>query len=65
MSKFSISPSLKCHSLDNILGMILANPGNHCEYISWSLLMSRSDSCLLGIVFAKGVLWVIVRGGFA
>ena len=53
MSKFSISPSSRCQYLDNILGIKLADPGNHCEYSRCSLLMSRYASCLWSLVLAR------------
>ena len=53
MSKFSILPSSRCQSLDNISGMKLADPGNHGEYIRCSLSMSRYVSFLWSLVFAR------------
>ena len=53
MSKFSILPPSRCQSLDNIPGMTLEDPGNHCEYSRCSLSMSRSASCLWSIVFVR------------
>ena len=64
MSKFSILLSSRCQYLDNISGMTLADSGNHFEYSRCSLSMSMSDSCLWGIVIAKGVLFMLLRGGF-
>ena len=53
MSKFGISPSLGCQYPDNILGMTLDDPGKHCEYIRFSLSISRSDSCLWSLIFVR------------
>ena len=53
MSKFSISPSLRCQSLDNILGITLVDPGNNFEYSRCSLSMSRSASFLWSLVFER------------
>ena len=53
MNKSSILPSLRCQYLDNLLGMTLAEPGNHCEYSRCSLSMSRSASCLWSLVYGR------------
>ena len=63
MSKFSILPSSRCQYLDNILGMTLADPGNYCGYIRFSLSMIRSASCLWSIIFARvSCGWSLVAG---
>ena len=53
MSKFSITPSDMCQSLDNISRMTLVDPGNHCEYSRFLLSMRRSASCLLSLIFLR------------
>ena len=53
MSKFSILLSSRCQSIDNISGMKLDDPGNHCEYIRCLLSMRRSAICLWSLVFSR------------
>ena len=63
MSKFSILLSSRCQSLDNIPGMTLSDPGNHCEYSRRLLSMGRSASCLWSIVFARVICGYLLGAG--